>query len=74
MKKNSIKISYDREADVLSIEASKKTPIDYAQEMGGLVVHFSKSEQPVLIELLEASKHLRRNQHSLKMFREFVPA
>lgn len=43
MKNNNIKIRYDSDADVLSLEANKKTPIAYAQEMGNLIVHFSES-------------------------------
>ena len=41
-KKNSIKIKYDPEADVLSWELSQKTKIDHATEMENVVVHFSK--------------------------------
>lgn len=55
---------YDPDADVLSIEVSKK-PIDYAQEMGDLVVHFTKNNQPVLLEILHARKFFKR---SLKVF------
>lgn len=66
MKKNKqVKISYDREADVLSWEADKNTPIDHAQEMGNLVVHFSNDKRPVLVEMLDASKHFRRNRRSI---------
>ena len=52
-KKN--KISYESEADVLTVEASSK-PIDYAMEIGNVVVHFTKKDEPVLFELLDASK------------------
>ena len=51
------KISYEPEADVLSWEVSKN-PIDFAKEIGNFVVHFSKNQTPVLIEILEASKFL----------------
>ncbi|OHA20454.1 MAG: hypothetical protein A2836_02680 [Candidatus Taylorbacteria bacterium RIFCSPHIGHO2_01_FULL_45_63] len=72
MKKNNIKITYNREADVLSMEADKKTPVAYAQEMGNLIVHFSKSEQPVLIEVLEASKALRKNRASISLLQNLA--
>ena len=55
---------YDPDADVLSIEASQK-PIDYAQEVGDLVVHFTKDNKPVLLEILNAKKFFKR---SLKTF------
>ncbi len=57
MKKQKIKISYEPEADVLMWETGKQ-PIEYAQEMGNLIVHFDKKNNPVLTELLEASKFL----------------
>lgn len=62
MKRNNIKVKYDPDADVLSLEQPTKAGIEYAKEMGTLVVHFSKKEQPVLIEVLEASKLFRQNK------------
>lgn len=53
------KISYEPEADVLSVEASSK-PIDYAMEIGNVVVHFTKKDEPVLFEILDASKFFTR--------------
>ena len=52
-KKN--KISYESEADVLMVESSNKS-IDYAKEIGNVVVHFTKKDEPVLFEILDASK------------------
>lgn len=46
---------YEPEADVLSWELSKGA-IDYAEEAGNMVVHFSKKNVPVYVELLNASK------------------
>lgn len=51
------KISYEAEADVLRVELSKK-PIDYAMEVGNVVVHFSPENVPVYLEFLEASKFI----------------
>ena len=60
MKRNSNpKVSYEREADVLSWEISKR-PIDFAREVGNLVVHFSEDGAPVFVEILEASKFLSK--------------
>lgn len=52
-KKN--KISYESEADVLTVESSSRS-IDYAMEIGNVVVHFTKKNEPVLFEILDASK------------------
>ena len=52
-------MSYEPEADVLRIEASIK-PIDYATEIGNMVVHFSKNGIPVYFEILEATKFLKK--------------
>ncbi len=57
--RSKVKVSYDRDADVLTIESNDSATIDHAQEMGPLVVHFGKQNEPVLIEVLEASKTLR---------------
>lgn len=51
------KISYEAEADILRVELSKK-PIDYATEVGNVVVHFSPDNVPVYLEFLEASKFI----------------
>lgn len=57
--KPQFKLSYEPEADVLTWELNKK-PIDSAQEIGNLVVHFNKNHVPVLVELLEASRFFRK--------------
>jgi hypothetical protein len=61
MKKNEKKlsVSYELEADVLRVEISN-APIDYAKEIGNIVVHFSKKDVPVYFEILEATKFLRK--------------
>ena len=50
--KDKAKISYEPEADVLMWEITDK-PIDYAKEIGDVVVHFTKNNMPVLIEILK---------------------
>ena len=72
MKKDNIKISYDPEADVLSVEAGKRGRIDYASEIGNFVVHFSEDNIPLLIEVLEASKVLKKSEHAIEKAREFA--
>lgn len=59
MPKNKITMSYESEADVLRIETLRK-PIEYATEIGNVVVHFSREGVPVYFEILEASKFLKQ--------------
>ncbi len=58
------KISYEPEADVLRVEVSQK-PIDYAAELGNIIVHFTKDGMPVYLEILEASKFLKKSEKIL---------
>lgn len=53
MKKITPKVSYDSDADVLSLAGTVAGRIDHASELGNFVVHFTKDEQPLLIEVLE---------------------
>jgi len=62
-KKN--KISYEAGADVLMVEVSNK-PVDYAKEIGNVVVHFTKKDEPVLFEILDASKFFTKAQGIMK--------
>lgn len=48
-------IHYEPEADVLSVELSREAKIDHAQEVGNVVVHFTKHNAPVLLEFLNAT-------------------
>lgn len=59
MKNKKLKLSYEPEADVLTYEITNQ-PIDYAKEIGNVVVHFTKNNIPVLIEILEATKFVKK--------------
>jgi len=72
--KNNLKIKYDAESDVLSWELSRKGKIDYASEVGNIVVHFTKNNLPVLVEILEATKLLRQSEKTLAKTRELALA
>ncbi len=63
--KNEVKISYEPEADVLMWEITNK-PINFAKEIGNVIVHFTKNNMPVLIEILEASKFLAKAKDLVK--------
>lgn len=65
-KKTNTKITYDADADVLSMESAGRVTIDRAEEMGNLIVHFSKTNKPVLVEILEASKLFRNQPKSIR--------
>jgi len=50
-----MKVSYNRESDVLLIQVSE-AKVDYAEEMGPIIIHFTKDGKPVLLEILDASE------------------
>lgn len=50
-----MKVKYNKQDDVLMIEFNKK-PIDYAEQSGDLIVHYSPKREAVLLEILDASK------------------
>lgn len=54
-----MKFRYDQEDDALMIWFSKE-PVDYAEQNQGVIVHFSKQNKPVLMEILEASKFMEQ--------------
>ncbi|MDP2909559.1 MAG: DUF2283 domain-containing protein [bacterium] len=65
MEDKKTKISYDVEADILRMEISEK-PIDYAKEMGNVIIHFTKDGLPVYLEILEAKGFLMRSKQILE--------
>ncbi len=67
-----IKASYDSDADVLAFEQAGAAKIDYAEEMGNMVVHFTKAGAPVLVEILEATKTFKHDTKPLRRFAEAV--
>jgi len=50
-----MKVRYSRGEDVLIIELSDEK-VDYAEEMGPVIVHFTKDGRPVMLEILDASE------------------
>ncbi|MCL0079683.1 DUF2283 domain-containing protein [Dehalococcoidia bacterium] len=63
------KIRYSGDADVLLIELSDKS-IDYAEEEGQMIIHFSKDGQPVLLEILEAKDFMLSSLSSVMKEKE----
>lgn len=58
------KIRYSKEVDALLVEVSDKQ-IDYAEEKGGIIIHFSKDGEPVLLEILDAKDFILSSLSSL---------
>ena len=52
-----MKISYNREVDILTIRVSE-TPADYAEESDGVITHFSADGKPVMLEIQGGRKFL----------------
>jgi len=53
-----MKIHYDREEDILTLEISDEGKIDHAEQVDSVIVHFTASGEPVLLEILDASEFL----------------
>lgn len=55
---------YDKEDNALMIWFSKE-PVDYAEQEKNLIIHFSKKNKPVLMEILDATKFLKETTRIL---------
>ena len=58
-------VNHDPEANVAYWELSK-APIDYAKEVGNVIIHFNNNGTPVLIEVLEATKFVGKIEKLIK--------
>lgn len=69
-----MKLKYNRTDDVLMIELNKK-PIDYAEQSGNLIVHFSPKREAVLLEILDASQFFKKAAKALpsKLKKDIFP-
>lgn len=52
-----MKMVYDRDKDIMLLEVAKGK-VDYAEEAGPIIVHFSKKRRPLLLEFLDASEFI----------------
>ena len=59
-----MKAKYYQDADILSLRISKK-PYKFARQEGDLIVHYSQDKEPVLIEIVNATKFLKETNKSL---------
>ena len=53
-----MKIKYDREEDILTIELDATARIDHAEHVGSLILHLDPDDRPVLLEVLRGSEFL----------------
>ena len=60
-----MKVKYSPDEDILTYELTEE-PIDYAEETGPVIVHFTKAGKPVLLEILDASKFLAQTVQATK--------
>lgn len=69
-----MKLKYNKTDDVLMIELNKK-PIDYAEQNGDLIVHFSPKREAVLLEILDASQFFKEAAKTLptKLKKDIFP-
>lgn len=59
-----MKVKYYEDADLLSLRISKKKYYT-ANQSGDVIVHLSKDNEPVLIEILNAAQFLKKADKSL---------
>jgi len=53
-----MKMTYDRDEDILIIETAPDAVIDHADHSGQFIAHFSRDGKLVLLEILDASEFL----------------
>ena len=53
-----MKISYDRDEDILLVELDPDATIDHAEHIHNVILHLDRDERPVLLEILNASEFI----------------
>ena len=53
-----MKVKYDREEDILTVELKEHAQIDHAEHTESIILHMSETDEPVLLEILHASDFL----------------
>ena len=69
-----MKLKYNKADDVLMIELNDKS-IDYAEQSGDLIVHFSPKREAVLLEILDASQFFKKAARTFpaKLMKDIFP-
>ena len=53
-----MKLKYDREEDILTVELNEHALIDHAEHTETIILHISEADEPVLLGILHASDFL----------------
>lgn len=66
---------YDPESNLLSIELAKGE-ISHAKDYGNFIIHLSKNNTPLLVEILDASKFMGQFEglKNIKDIKKIIPA
>jgi len=67
-----MKLRYNRDEDIMLPEISDEA-VDFAEEMGPVIIHFSKNGKPVILEILEASEFIATAAKSTIQAKGFDP-
>jgi len=67
------KVKYDPEADALLLLLRNKGILDYAEEIGDIIVHYDKNGRTLLIEILNASKIIPKLVEALAKREATIP-
>lgn len=65
------KVKYSKDTDALLIELSDKK-IDYAEDKGNIIIHYTSEDEPVLLEIFEAKEFLLNSLSSMIRDKEVV--
>lgn len=69
-----MRLSYDREEDILMLEVTPEGVIDHAEQAGPFIAHLTASGRLVLLEILDASEFLSQViRATLRFEKEEVP-
>lgn len=55
-----MQISYEPDADIVRLSWGEIKSVDHAEENGEVILHVNKKNEPVLVEILNASKVFQR--------------
>jgi hypothetical protein len=58
------KIKYSKDVDALLIELSDKK-IDYAEDKGNIIIHYTSESEPVLLEIYDAKEFIQNSLASI---------
>jgi|GEM_PF-982618 uncharacterized protein YuzE len=59
-KSEKIQVAYEPDADIVSMWWGALASIDHAEENGEVILHVNRKNEPVLVEILNASKVFQR--------------